>query len=380
MVEKIEDKITEMLKNVVDPTFNKNIVDLGHLKKIEVKKGKLSLDIIIRTPDAFMDQIKLDIQNKLASLPEIKKIVVNFISEIERPMEPVGIAQGPRAHEPHLQNVKNIIAVASNKGGVGKSTVASNLALALKELGAKVALLDLDFHGPNIPTMFGVDDRAAYMENNKIAPIIQYGIHIMSAGFIIESKDSPVVLRAPLINQLFMEFLTRVGWKEYDYMVIDMPPGTGDVQLTLAQQLPNTRMVFVTTPQDIALADVNKGVKMFRQEGIDLPTLGIIENMSYFECEHGTKYEIFGSGGAKKVSEMFGIELFGQIPLVPRIREQGDKGKPVIIADPKNKVSQEFIKIARNLTVAIAQNTRNINEERGKKVHIDLDLDLSTPT
>jgi len=295
---------------------------------------------------------------------------------IDRPIDEVTTGNVPRAHEPVLTNVKNIIAVASNKGGVGKSTVASNIACALKELGAKVAILDLDFYGPNIPTMFGVDDRPAYMENEKIQPIKQHGLDLMSVGFIIEDEGNPVVLRAPLVNQLFMEFLQHVNWGEYDYLIADLPPGTGDIQLNLAQQLPNARVVFVTTPQNVALADVIKGIKMFEQKGIDLPVVGIIENMSYFVCEHGTKYDIFGSGGAQKVSDKFNIKLFGQLPLIPKVREQGDKGKPIVIADPKNDVSKEFMNIARQITVEVARNTHEINEKRKNAVHIQLDLDM----
>ena len=243
-------------------------------------------------------------------------------------------------------------------------------------MGAKVAIIDLDFYCPNIPTMFCVDNRPAFMENNKIQPIKQHGLDLMSVGFIIQSEGDPVVLRAPLVNQLFMEFIQHVNWGDYDYLVADLPPGTGDIQLTLAQQLPNTRMVFVTTPQDVALADVVKGVKMFQQKGIDLPVIGIVENMSYFVCEHGTKYEIFGSGGAQKVATKFNIKLLGQLPLITKIREQGDKGKPIVIADPKNEVSKEFIQIARQITIEIARNNFEINEKRKNQVHIDLDLDL----
>lgn len=368
--------IKDKLKNVIDPTFDRDIVSLEHISNIQIKKDKIELDVILRTPDAFEEDIKSSIEKELSTIPEIKKISVNFIVSIDRPMDEITTGTVPRAHDPLLTNVKNIIGVASNKGGVGKSTVASNIACALKELGAKVAIIDLDFYGPNIPTMFGVDNRPAFMENNKIQPIKQHGLDLMSVGFIIQSEGDPVVLRAPLVNQLFMEFIQHVNWGDYDYLVADLPPGTGDIQLTLAQQLPNTRMVFVTTPQDVALADVVKGVKMFQQKGIDLPVVGIVENMSYFVCEHGTKYEIFGNGGAQKVAEKFNIKLLGQLPLIPKIREQGDKGKPIVIADPKNEVSKEFIQIARQITVEVARNNFEINEKRKNQVHIDLDLDL----
>ena len=368
--------IKDKLKNVIDPTFDRDIVTLDHVSNIQIKKDKIELDVILRTPDAFEDEIKKSIEKELSTIPEIKKISINFVVTIDKPLDEITTGNVPRAHQPFLTNVKNIIGVASNKGGVGKSTVASNIACALKELGAKVAIIDLDFYGPNIPTMFGVDNRPAFMENNKIQPIKQHGLDLMSVGFILESEGNPVILRAPLVNQLFMEFIQHVNWSDYDYLVADLPPGTGDIQLTLAQQLQNTRMVFVTTPQDVALADVIKGVRMFQQKGIDLPVIGIIENMSYFVCEHGTKYEIFGNGGAQKVADKFNIKLLGQLPLIPKIREQGDKGKPIVIADSKNEVSQEFIKIARQITVEVARNNFEINEKRKNQVHIDLDLDL----
>ena len=368
--------IKDKLKNVIDPTFDRDIVTLDHVSNIQIKKDKIELDVILRTPDAFEDEIKKSIEKELSTIPEIKKISINFVVTIDKPLDEITTGNVPRAHQPFLTNVKNIIGVASNKGGVGKSTVASNIACALKELGAKVAIIDLDFYGPNIPTMFGVDNRPAFMENNKIQPIKQHGLDLMSVGFILESEGNPVILRAPLVNQLFMEFIQHVNWGDYDYLVADLPPGTGDIQLTLAQQLQNTRMVFVTTPQDVALADVIKGVRMFQQKGIDLPVIGIIENMSYFVCEHGTKYEIFGNGGAQKVADKFNIKLLGQLPLIPKIREQGDKGKPIVIADSKNEVSQEFIKIARQITVEVARNNFEINEKRKNQVHIDLDLDL----
>ncbi len=371
-----EDSIRDKLKNVIDPTFDKDIITLDHVSNIQVKKDRIELDVILRTPDAFMDDIKKGIEKELSSLPEIKKIAVNFIVTIDRPEDELTTGNVPRAHEPLLTNAKNIIGVASNKGGVGKSTVASNIACALKELGAKVAILDLDFYGPNIPTMFGVDDRPAFMENNKIQPIKQYGLDLMSVGFILEEEGNPVILRAPLVNQLFMEFIQNTNWGDYDYLVADLPPGTGDIQLNLAQQLPNTRVVFVTTPQNVALADVIKGIKMFQQKGVDLPVVGLVENMSYFICDHGTKYDIFGTGGAKKVADKFNIKLLGQLPLIPKIREQGDKGKPIVISDSKNEVSKEFIKIARQITVEVARNTYEINEKRKKELHIKLDLDM----
>lgn len=368
--------ILEKLKNVIDPTFEKDIITLEHVSNIKVTKDKVEMDVVLRTPDAFEDEIKSAIEKELSAIPELKKISVNFIVTIDRPIDELTTGNVPRAHKPLLTNVKNIIGVASNKGGVGKSTVATNIACALKELGAKVALIDLDFYGPNIPTMFGVENRPAFMEFEKIQPIKQYGLDLMSVGFILESEGNPVILRAPLVNQLFMEFIEHVNWGSYDYLVADLPPGTGDIQLNLAQQLPNTRMVFVTTPQDVALADVIKGIKMFQQKGIELPVIGLVENMSYFVCEHGTKYDIFGSGGAKKVTDKFKIPLLGQLPLLPKIREQGDKGKPIVIADSKNPVSKEFIEIARKITIEVAKNTYEINEKRKKQVHIDLNLEM----
>jgi ATP-binding protein involved in chromosome partitioning len=290
-----------------------------------------------------------------------------------------------------LPKIKNIIAIASNKGGVGKSTVAANLVCAFKQIGAKVALMDLDLYGPNIPTMFGVTTQRAKFEaqakeqtstdtdtdapeDSMIKVVEQYGIPMMSVGFILPEDDTAVVLRAPLANKLIMEFLNEVNWPEADYLIVDLPPGTGDIQLTLAQQLPNATIVFVTTPQQVALADVYKGIRMFTDKEIDIPVLGIIENMSYFLGDDGKKYEIFGKGGGQQVANDFNIQIFGEIPIVQKIREQGDIGKPIVLEDLEHPVSKTFIDIANNIAGKLAKLNYEINQKRENTVFEELDL------
>lgn len=341
------------------------------MAEIGVDKGKITVHVNLATPDAFSDQIAEDIRQVLAGFDDVTKVEVRFNVKITQP-KPVKV-QGlppnhPRNRPPKMTTVKNIIAVASNKGGVGKSTFSANLACALKKLGEKsgvrVALLDLDVYGPNIPTMMGIYDRPYMSEEQKILPVVKHDIPMMSVGFILENEGTPVILRAPLVNKLVGDFTEKVDWGEIDYMVVDLPPGTGDIQLNLAQQLPDTRMIFVTTPQKVALEDVYKGVRMFQQKEIALEILGIVENMSYFVCEHGTRYDLFGKGGGEKVAKTFDIKLFGQVPIVGRVQEQGDKGKPVVLSDPNSEVGQLFLEIARSVTVEVARNNAKLNEQR----------------
>lgn len=252
--------------------------------------------------------------------------------------------------------------------------MSANIASALKILGAKVGVLDLDIYGPNIPNMFGVENRPIYYDK-LVSPVEQYKIPLMSVGFLLEHEATPVILRAPLVNKIVMDFFQEVEWRELDYLVVDLPPGTGDIQLTLAQQLPNTHMLFVTTPQDISLSDVYKGVRMYQQKGIELPILGVIENMSYFICDNCEKrHEIFDHGGAQRVADKFDITNYGEIPIVQKIREQGDEGKPITLAIPDHPVSKEFIRITKEITASIARQNQKVNDERENQVFMEIDL------
>ncbi|HKZ46057.1 MAG TPA: Mrp/NBP35 family ATP-binding protein, partial [Thermodesulfobacteriota bacterium] len=247
---------------------------------------------------------------------------------------------------------KNTIAVASGKGGVGKSTVAVNLALALSKSGAKVGLLDTDIYGPSIPMMMGIHKQLQTTQDKKILPISNYGIKLMSVGFMLD-EEMPLVWRGPMVMQIVKQFLTGVAWGDLDYLVIDLPPGTGDAQLTLVQTIPLTGAVVVTTPQDVALIDARRAIKMFHE--VKVPLLGIIENMSYFQCPHcGEKTEIFSHGGGEKTSQRYNVPLLGKIPIDTGIREGGDSGKPIVIFNPSSPQTETFIKISEAVASKIS--------------------------
>lgn len=367
-----KDQISEALKNVIDPTFDKNIVELEHIKDISINDSSIALTIIVNTYTSFHSEIKNSILDQLKPF-NFKEIKIDFKVNILKTTPKSDFGPPGMKAQDMFPNVKCIIAVASNKGGVGKSTVSANLASALKSLGATVAILDLDLYGPNIPNMFGVSTQRAKFEQQGIDPedgkiqiIEKYGIPLMSVGFILPQDDTAVVIRAPLANQLISEFMTDVAWPTVDYLVVDLPPGTGDIQLTMAQQLPNANVVFVTTPQAVALADVYKGIRMFQEPEIDLPVIGIIENMSFFIGEDGKKYEIFGQGGGQKASDQFKINFFGKLPLVQKIREQGDNGKPIVLEDNNHEVSKLFVTIAEQIALEATRKTFEINQKRPK--------------
>ncbi len=260
-----------------------------------------------------------------------------------------------------LPGVKNTIAVASGKGGVGKSTVAANLAIALAKEGAKVGIIDADIYGPSMPLMFGVNNVNGLQqdpETKKLAPLESYGIKLISIGFMIDD-DNPVIWRGPMASGALKQFMSDVNWGELDYLIYDLPPGTGDIQLTLVQTIPLTGAVIVTTPQEVALIDAKKGLKMF--ERVNVPVFGIIENMSYFIApDTGNKYDIFGSGGGEKLAAELNSKLLGQIPIDPRIREAGDGGKPIVEELPDSENSKIIIEIAKNLAAEIS--IKNVND------------------
>jgi ATP-binding protein involved in chromosome partitioning len=260
-----------------------------------------------------------------------------------------------------LPNVRNIVAVSSGKGGVGKSTVAVNLALALAAEGARVGMLDADIYGPSQPTMLGISGRPESEDGKTLEPLENYGIQASSIGFLIDA-DTPMVWRGPMVTSALTQLLNQTNWKDLDYLVVDMPPGTGDIQLTLAQQVPVTGALIVTTPQDIALLDASKGLKMFEKVGV--PILGIIENMAVHVCTKcGHAEHIFGAGGAEKMAKQYGIEVLGSLPLDIRIREQTDSGRPTVIADPDGEVAVRYKAIARRVAIKIAERAKDLSSK-----------------
>lgn len=336
-------QIEEILKEIEEPILKNNFSGLGFVKKIEFKDGEAKLELGI----SDLSYGKLyDLENRIkekisARIKEVKTVTVNWVLGI--------VEHKSKQKDIVLPGIKNTIAIASGKGGVGKSTVAVNLAMALKLHGAKVGLIDADIYGPSIPIMFGVTERPMVVNRdgkNKMLPIVKYDIKLMSIGFLME-EDTAVVWRGPMASSALKQFMSEVLWGDLDFLLFDMPPGTGDIQLTLSQTIPLTGAVIVTTPQDIALTDARKGHIMF--EKVNVPTLGFIENMSYYVRGDGNKDYIFGQGGGEKISKEFNVPLLGEIAIDTAIRQAGDIGKPIVLADPSALASKQFMEISRNL-------------------------------
>ncbi len=337
-----EASVLQALSNVQEPDLGKDIVTLNMVKDIGIEGNKVSFTVVLTTPACPMkDMIKSACINAIKLLVNKEaEVTVNFTANTTSSRPPTDAV---------LKNVKNIIAVVSGKGGVGKSTVAANLALALTAGGAKVGLMDADIYGPSVPIMFGIRGHRPLMldVNGKsmIEPIEKYGLKLMSIGLLVDEKNA-VVWRGPMASSAIRQFVTDVYWGDLDYLVIDMPPGTGDIHLTLMQMVPVSGAVIVTTPQDVALADAKKGIAMFGQAQLKIPILGIVENMSYFVPAElpDNKYFIFGKEGGKRLASEYDLTFLGQIPLVQSIREGGDKGKPALLGDDtvSRKAFEEF--------------------------------------
>jgi ATP-binding protein involved in chromosome partitioning len=352
--------ILKALSNVQEPDLGKDLVTLNMVKNIEIEGNYVSFTVVLTTPACpLKDMIKSACINAVKILVNKEAVVnVKFTSNTSTKR---------KDDEAVLPHVKNIIAVVSGKGGVGKSTVAANLALALSQGGAKVGLMDADIYGPSVPIMFGVRGERPMMQdvNGKgmIVPLDRYGIKLLSIGLLVDEKNA-VVWRGPMASSAIRQFVTEVLWGELDYLVIDMPPGTGDIHLTLVQTVPVTGVVVVTTPQDVALADAKKGIAMFGQAQIKVPIIGLIENMSYFTPAElpDNRYYIFGKEGGKRLAEEYDIPFLGQIPLVQSIREGGDQGIPVMVSDDavSKKAFEEFAAAAaRSISMRNANMSAN---------------------
>lgn len=342
-----ESTVRAALERVIEPVLLRGLESLKMVKKVALDGGLVGVDIELYTP-AYLHRAKLEeeIRKALLAVPGVAGVKVTFTVNVVR-----------RSNRPHesgrLPFVKNIIAVAAGKGGVGKSTVASNLALALRQWGATVGLLDADVYGPSVPTMLGEPDVPSQTTaGKKIVPAIHFGIRVMSIGFFIE-KDGAVVWRGPMVHKLLQQFLEDVEWGELDYLIVDLPPGTGDAQLSLSQLIPITGAVMVTTPQEVALIDVVKAVAMFKK--VEIPILGVIENMSYYRCPAcGHHDEIFSHGGGKKLAESVGTAFFGELPIDAKVRFGGDTGRPVVVGAPESEHAHLFMEIAGRVAERIA--------------------------
>src|SRR5450631_513 len=361
----IVENVLQALGTVLEPDLGKDLVTLNMVKDIVINGDELSFTVVLTTPACPLKDL---IRNRCVSaihklIGNEIKVKVNFISEMH---------SNRTDPETILPKVKNIIAVVSGKGGVGKSTVASNFALALAADGAKVGLMDADIYGPSLPIMFGVRGQRPLMKtvNGKgmIVPLEKYGIRLMSIGLLIDEKNA-VVWRGPMASSAIKQFVSEVLWDELDYLVIDMPPGTGDIHLTLLQSVPVTGVIVVSTPQDVALADAKKAIAMFAQAQLKTPLVGLVENMSYFISEEAPehKYYIFGKNGGKRLAEEYDIPFLGQIPLIQRIREGGDEGRPVMIGEDQ-AAKKAFLDFAGNAARSIAMINANIDAEKRDKL------------
>ncbi len=343
-----QEAVLAALATVQEPELGGNLVARKMIKELNIDGGRVVVLIDLTTPACpFKEQLANDVRAALANVPGVSEIEVDFTATVRSYN---GIPDKAR-----VPGVSHILAVASGKGGVGKSTVAVNLAVALAQEGARVGLLDADIYGPSAPLMTGARGKPGITENQKIAPLEAHGIKIISVGYFVDDSQ-PLVWRGPMISSMLRQFLFEVDWGQLDYLVVDLPPGTGDIQLTLAQSIPLSGSVVVTTPQDVALADAIKGVEMFRK--LNVPILGIVENMSYFIApDTGKRYDIFGHGGARIASTKLGVPFLGEIPLGMPIREGGDTGQPAVTQTAKDAYAESFRDVARTLAGRISIET-----------------------
>jgi ATP-binding protein involved in chromosome partitioning len=353
------------LGKVNDPEIGRDLVSLGMVRDIDIEGGAVSFTIVLTTPACpLKGQIESDATDALMALDGVDSVTVEWDAQVPR---------DDRLSQEIEIGVRNAVAVGSGKGGVGKSTVAVNLAASLVQQGATVGLLDADVYGPNIPMMMGVSDaRPVSRDGKRIEPIEAHGVKLMSIGFLID-ESQPVVWRGPMLHQAIRQFLSDVVWGDLDYLIIDLPPGTGDVQLSLSQFLPLTGAVVVTTPQAVSMADVLKAVSMFQMEQINVPVLGVVENMSGFVApDTGTMYDIFGSGGGKRISEKMNVPYLGEVPIDPLVRISGDGGTPLVMSHPDSPAAEALSRISRELAAQVSLATLNRPPAREPRADPDL--------
>ena len=338
-------QVQTALKELIDPSLQKDYVSTKAVRNIKIDGNNVTLDVVLPFPaNSVLAEVKQQVEAKLKTISGVASVAANVSFKI--------VAHAAQRGVKPVPGVRNIIAVASGKGGVGKSTTAVNLALALAAEGAKVGILDADIYGPSQPTMLGISGKPESADGATLEPMMGHGLQAMSIGFLID-VETPMVWRGPMVTQALEQLLNQTNWHDLDYLVVDLPPGTGDIQLTLAQRVPVTGAVIVTTPQDIALIDARKGLKMFQK--VNIPILGIVENMSLHICSQcGHEERIFGEGGGERMGKDYEIEMLGSLPLDIHIREQADSGKPTVASDPNSRISQIYKQIARRVAVKIA--------------------------
>ncbi|HWX20955.1 MAG TPA: Mrp/NBP35 family ATP-binding protein [Candidatus Binatia bacterium] len=342
-----EDDVKTALKAVKYPGYTRDILSFGLVKQIAVKDGAVSVSMNLTSgnPEAAR-QIKTECEQALRALPGVKAVYVEVNQPSAAPAPAAAGAQTPWSQQARVPGIRRIVAVASGKGGVGKSTVSVNLACGLKHLGARVGLLDCDIYGPSIPLMMGVHQKPTISDEDKMVPPANHGVKLMSMGLLLEG-DQPVIWRGPMIMKTIQQFFSAVEWGELDFLLVDLPPGTGDAQLTLCQTVPLDGGVIVTTPQEASLGVVRKGIAMFLK--VNVPILGIVENMSYYTTPTGERVEIFGHGGGQAEAKRQNVSFLGEVPIFTEVREGGDKGLPVVVSAPKQPPGSAFIRIAEAL-------------------------------
>jgi ATP-binding protein involved in chromosome partitioning len=344
--------LNEALKTVLDPNTGKDFVSTKALKNLQIHEGDVSFDIELGYPaKSQLPALRKALVAAAKAVPGVENVSANIATKV--------ISHAVQRGVQLMPNVKNIIAVASGKGGVGKSTTAANLALALAAEGASVGLLDADIYGPSQPMMLGISRRPESEDGKTMEPLENHGVQVMSIGFLVD-QDEAMIWRGPMATQALEQLLRQTNWKDLDYLIVDMPPGTGDIQLTLSQRVPMTGAVIVTTPQDIALLDARKGIKMFEKVGV--PILGIVENMAVHVCSNcGHVEHIFGAEGGKKMAEQYDMAYLGALPLDINIRLQADSGKPTVVADPDGEVAGIYKAVARRVAVGIAEKAKDFS-------------------
>ena len=346
--------VQDALKQVIDPNTQIDLVAGKCIRNLQVAEGDVSFDIVLAYPaKSQFDLIRGLAMSVVSAIPGVSKVNINITSNI--------VAHAVQRGVKLLPGVKNIIAIASGKGGVGKSTTAVNLALALAAEGAQVGILDADIYGPSQPMLLGIQGRPESLEANTIEPMMGHGIQASSIGFLIDA-DNPMVWRGPMVTSALEQLLNQTRWRDLDYLIVDMPPGTGDIQLTLAQKVPVTGAVIITTPQDIALLDARKGLKMF--EKVSIPIVGVIENMSTYICPKcGNEEHVFGTGGGQKMCSDYKVDFLGALPLNLSIREDADAGMPTVIANPDGPISAIYKNMARQIAIRVGTLAKDMSSK-----------------
>ena len=363
----LREKVLAALRTVPDPDLNQDLVTLNMIQDLNVQAdGSVSLRVVLTTPACPMKgKIENDVRAAVMGVPGVKSAEVKMDAQVRG-------GQKSGAATNSIPGVAHIIAVSSGKGGVGKSTVAVNLATALALEGARVGLMDADVYGPNVPTMMGVTEQPKLINDpvkgELFVPPTSHGVKVMSMGFLIQG-DQPMIWRGPMLHSVVNQFCHKVSWGELDYLIVDMPPGTGDVQLSLAQLVPVTGAVLVTTPQEVSLQDVRKAYTMF--DKVRIPVMGFVENMSWFKCDGcEKKHYLFGSEGGKMLSKKFGADLLAQMPIVPQVREGGDEGRPIVIGQPESEPAQAFRELARKVAQKVSILSQNLTIDPSQIVQI----------